>query len=241
MGNCLKDGSKEGGHDTDLGLKGVLLERQHQLLEHQALERMHRHARLAACRMFENGAALLTDGILLPYCTATGDADVMDMLRRQVDTVRMIYGIGSIDLVIGDSIDDALADYEEMADSLVLALCGVGMIGAQPDPDGETGWSWLETGMDAATIERYPSCEDCMAGIERRIDECMMQLVPCEIGYDAGTAGYAEIDGRRVELPDDVTKAARALCMVQSARQDVIVMGRDDICELLGDIVGLLV
>lgn len=242
MRNYLKDCSKVGRHDTDLIPRDVLLER-------QALDGMRRHARLAAYRMFDAPASV-DDGIMLPYVAVTGDADTLDMLGGQIDTLRMIYGLGSIDLIVGNTPDDALSDYEEMLASLTLGICGVGMLGTtmyerydgnlgKSGYDGDdSGWVWLETGTDAT--RRYASCDEMVADIERRIDECMTQLVPCEIGHDADTAGYAEIDGQRVELPGSVTRAARALCECRRVQHDVITMGRDDICDLLGGIAGQL-
>lgn len=235
----LNGSRKNGRHDTDLIPRDVLLER-------QALDGMRRHARLAAYRMFDAPASV-DDGIMLPYVAVTGDADTLDMLGGQIDTLRMIYGLGSIDLVIGNTPDDVLSDYEEMLASLTLGICGVGMLGTtmyerddvnlgESSDDG--GWVWIETGTDAT--RRYASCDEMVTDIERRIDECMTQLVPCEIGHDVGTAGYAELDGQRVELPGSVTRTARALCECRLVQHDVITMDRDDICDLLGGIVGRL-
>ena len=230
MGNCLKDGSKDGGHDTDLGLKGVLLER-------QALDHMRRHARLAAYRMFDTQTGW-DNGIMLPYATVTGDADTLDMLNGQIETLRLIYGFGDINLIIGDTQDDAFSDYEEMLVSLTLGICGVGTLGQTMYERGgesdDSGWVWIETGVDAT--KRYASCDEMVADVERRIDECMTQLVPCEVGDDTSTKGYAEIDGRFAEIPWSVTVAARALCECRRAQPDVVTMDRDGICDLLKDI-----
>lgn len=242
MGNCLKDGSKEGGHDTDLGLKGVLLER-------QALDCMRRHARLAAYRMFDTLTGW-DNGIMLPYATVTGDADTLDMLDGQIETLRLIYGFGDIDLIIGDTQYDAFSDYEEMFTSLALGVCGVGALGQtmyeiDGEIDGENGgkpdyseWVWIETGTDAT--HRYASCDEMVADVERRIDECMTQLVLCKIVNVTGMKGYAEIDGRAVEIPQRVTEAARALCECRRAQPDVVTMDRDGICNLLKGIATLL-
>lgn len=230
--------TKKGQHDDDLIPRDVLLER-------YAIDRMYRHARLAACRMF--GVRWVgTDTIMLPYDAAAGDQGTLDMLEGQIDTLRMIYGLGSIDLVIGDTPDEAFSDYEEMIESLVLGLCGVGTIGTtlytredgETDSSDESQWVWVESGVSAT--QRYASCDDLVDSIERRIDECMTQLVPCEIGHDAGTAWYAEVDGQRVELPASVTRAARALCECRLVQHDVITMDRDGICDLLGGIAGRL-
>ena len=227
----LNGSCKNGRHDTDLIPRDVLLER-------QALDGMRRHARLAAYRMFDTSTGL-DGGIMLPYATVTGDADTLDMLGGQIDTLRMIYGLGSIDLIIGDTTDDAFSDYEEMLASLTLGVCGVGMLGTtmyerdglNRDESGDGGWVWVETGTDAT--RRYASCDEMVADVERRIDECMTQLVPCEAGDDTSTKGYAEIDGRFVEMPESVTKAARALCECRQAQPDVVTMDRDGICDLL--------
>lgn len=207
----------------------------------QALERLERHARLAAFRMLDCGRG---DTVMVPYDTACGDALALDMLDGNVAITFVMYGTDTSDLTIGDGRDDAYAELDGMLAALAMALCGVGTIATrhrtdEDNADGAGDWIWTENG--AHSTVRYGTLERCVARVGERIDTGMSQLVPCRLGVRNGRrVGYAETDGKQTRLPDDVARAAWALRRCGDALGDAIMLDRDETCALLADIAGIL-